>query len=49
MAHLERNASRRLLQKLEEAGISMADAREIEEIDYLDPFNNKEQWQQENL
>lgn len=44
MAHLERNTSRRLMRKLEEAGIRMPDAHEISEIDYLDPFNVYNQW-----
>lgn len=44
IAHLERNASRALLQKMEAEGIHMSDTHEIEEIDYLDPFNNYKQW-----
>lgn len=44
VAHLERNASRQLMRKLEEAGIRMPDAHEIREIDYLDPFNVYNQW-----
>lgn len=44
VAHLERNASRALLQKMSEAGIRMSDTHEIAEINYLDPFNNYKQW-----
>lgn len=38
MAHLERNASRELLQSIREHGVFMPE-KEIKEIDYLDPFN----------
>ena len=44
IAHLERNASRALLQKMETEGIRMSNTHDIEEIDYLDPFNNYKQW-----
>ena len=44
IAHVERNASRNLLQKLEEEGIRMSDTHPINEINYLDPFNNYKQW-----
>ena len=44
IAHLERNASRVLLQKMEAEGIRMSNMQEIAEIDYLDPFNNYKQW-----
>lgn len=37
MAHIERNASRRLLNKIREIGTFLPD-KEIAEIDYLDPF-----------
>lgn len=47
-AHLERNASRMLLNSIRKHGEFLQD-KEIKEIDYLDPFENKEQWQQENL
>lgn len=40
-AHLERNASRDLLADIRRAGTFLPD-KEIEEIDYLDPFNAKE-------
>lgn len=39
IAHLERNQTRRLLQKIREQGIFMPEI-EISEIDYLDPFDN---------
>lgn len=44
IAHLERNASRNLMQRLQAEGIHMKDAKPIDEIDYLDPFNNYKQW-----
>lgn len=44
IAHLERNASRALLQKMEAEGIRMSNTHDIGEIDYLDPFNNYKQW-----
>ena len=37
VAHIERNASRRLLESIREVGTFMPD-RDIPEIDYLDPF-----------
>lgn len=37
LSHLERNASRKLLEKLTAAGMAIP-AKEIPEIDYLDPF-----------
>lgn len=43
-AHLERNASRRLRQLLEQAGVMLRDSQEIREIDYLDPFNVYNRW-----
>lgn len=44
VAHLERNASRQLQLKLKEKGISLNPSHEIEEIDYLDPFNIVNRW-----
>ena len=41
ISHLERNAARELSIKLKEAGF---DLDEIKEIDYLDPFDVREQW-----
>lgn len=46
-AHIERNASRTLMQKIRQHGEFLPD-KEIKEINYLDPFENKEQWQQGN-
>ena len=48
-AHLERNASHRLLGLLEKSGIKLENYYGIEEIDYLDPFNNIDKWKQEKL
>jgi CXXX repeat peptide maturase len=42
-AHLERNASRSFLHNLRKHGDFMSD-KDISEIDYLDPFNNKDKW-----
>ena len=47
-AHIERNASRQLLQNIRRHGEFLPEIGEIKEIDYLDPFNNREKWQQEN-
>ena len=47
-SHLERNASRKLLYSIRKHGEFM-NGTEIKEIDYLDPFEKREQWQQENL
>ena len=44
VAHLERNASRELQQKLQDKGISLTPSNEIKEIDYLDPFNIVNRW-----
>jgi len=38
IAHIERNASRKLLNEIRELGISVTD-KGIDEIDYLDPFD----------
>lgn len=43
-AHLERNASRKLQQKLIERGIKFKHNSEIKEIDYLDPFIIVNRW-----
>ena len=42
-AHLERNASRLFLLNIRRHGEFMSD-KEINEIDYLDPFNNRDKW-----
>lgn len=47
LAHLERNASRELLYNIRKHGDFMPDT-EICEIDYLDPFEKRETWNQEN-
>ena len=44
LAHLERNASRKLLQRMKEKGIRWNDCQEIKELDYLDPFNIVNKW-----
>ena len=44
MAHVERNASRTLLSRLKNNDITLRDSQEIEEIDYLDPFNILNKW-----
>lgn len=45
VAHLERNASRELLQNIRKHGTFLPEQREIKEIDYLDPFDKKDTWQ----
>ncbi len=47
-AHIERNVSRQLLHNIRKHDEFMPETDDIKEIDYLDPFNNREQWQQEN-
>lgn len=44
IAHLERNASRDLLNKFNEQKIKLNETYPIDEIDYLDPFNNYKKW-----
>lgn len=44
VSHLERNSSRRLLSLLEEYGVKLENYNGIDEIDYLDPFNNLQKW-----
>lgn len=44
VAHTERNVSRNLLQNIRKQGVFMSEI-EIKEIAYLDPFENKEEWQ----
>lgn len=43
MAHLERNASRALLQNIRKHGTFLPET-EIDEIDYLDPFDKRSEW-----
>ncbi len=45
LAHLERNASRELLQNIRKHGTFLPEQEEIKEIDYLDPFDNRDEWQ----
>lgn len=45
LAHLERNASRELLQNICKHGIFLPEQDEIKEIDYLDPFDKRSTWQ----
>ena len=44
IAHLEQNASRDLLNKFNEQRIPLNETYPINEIDYLDPFNNYKKW-----
>lgn len=44
VAHLERNASRTLLQAIRRHGTFLPDRGDISEIDYLDPFDVREEW-----
>ena len=44
LAHLERNASRELLNNIRKHGTFLPDQEEIKEIDYLDPFDVRENW-----
>ena len=44
VAHLECNAARGLLRKIRTHGMFLPDREEIKEIDYLDPFDVKEEW-----
>ncbi len=44
VAHLERNASRELLLNIRKHGTFLSE-QEIKEIDYLDPFDKRDEWQ----
>lgn len=44
VAHLERNVSRELMNDIRKHGTFLPENEEIKEIDYLDPFDKKEQW-----
>ena len=44
LAHLERNASRELLSRLRKHGTFLSEQEDIKEIDYLDPFDMRENW-----
>ena len=45
VAHLERNASRELLANIRKHGTFLPEQEEIKEIDYLDPFDKRDEWQ----
>lgn len=45
VAHLERNASRELLQNIRKHGTFLPEQEDIKEIDYLDPFDKRDTWQ----
>jgi len=45
LAHMERNASRDLLNNIHKHGTFLPEHEEITEIDYLDPFDKRDQWQ----
>lgn len=44
IAHIERNASRDFLNEILKNGISIPHVGEIKEIDYLDPFEKRNEW-----
>ena len=44
VAHVERNASKKLLEMLKENGVILSNASEIKTIDYIDPFNKYCKW-----
>ena len=44
VAHLERNASRLLLNNLRKHGSFLPEKEEIRELDYLDPFDKRDEW-----
>ena len=44
VAHLERNSSRLLLNNIRKHGIFLPEKEEIKEIDYLDPFDKRDEW-----
>lgn len=45
LAHLERNASRDLLNNIRKHGTFLTEQEEIKDLDYLDPFDNRDEWQ----
>lgn len=45
VAHLERNASKELLQNIRKHGTFLPEQEDIKEIDYLDPFDKRDTWQ----
>lgn len=44
VAHLERNASRELLDNIRRHGVFLPDREVIKKIDYLDPFDVRKEW-----
>ena len=44
VAHLERNASRELLNNIRKHGAFLSEQEDIKELDYLDPFDKREEW-----
>lgn len=44
IAHLERNASRELLENIRKYGTFLSDKENIKNIDYLDPFEIRQEW-----
>lgn len=44
VAHLERNASRKLLNNIRKHGSFLTEQEEIKEIDYIDPYEKREEW-----
>lgn len=45
LAHLERNASRELLNNIRKHDTFLPEQEDINEIDYLDPFDKRDTWQ----
>ena len=45
LAHLERNVSRELMQNIRKHGTFLPEQEEIKKIDYLDPFDKRDEWQ----
>ena len=44
MSHLERNATRVLLNNIRKHGLFLPEREDIKEIDYLDPFEKRNEW-----
>lgn len=44
VAHLERNTSRKLLNNIRKHGSFLSEHEEIKEIDYIDPFEKRNEW-----
>ena len=44
LAHIERNASRDLLHNIRKHGTFLPEQEDIKEIDYLDPFDKRDEW-----